>query len=84
MAEIAIEALEKKREIEKELEKYRGKVRHRTQLSELSEGLKNRLGEYQADQDLILFDVAVEKHAFNTTRVQLVTVGPKVSYSHAS
>ena len=44
LAEIAIEALEKKREIEKELEKYRGRVRHRVQLSQLSEGLKNRLG----------------------------------------
>lgn len=44
LAEIAIEALEKKREIEKELEKYRGKVKHRVKLSELSEDLKNKLG----------------------------------------
>ena len=53
LAEIAIEALEKKRVVEKELEKYRGKVRHRTQFTELSEGLKNRLGKYKLSIDFV-------------------------------
>ena len=56
LAEIAIEALEKKRVVEKELEKYRGKVRHRTQFTELSEGLKNRLGKYKLSIDILNFN----------------------------